>query len=120
MSPRLIIALAVVAATIGCSSNSSNTTAPSGNANTVTIPSGASALTTTAYSPNPVTVARGTAVTWVNNDNTAHTATSNDNATFNSGAIPPGGQFTMTFNTAGSFPYRCTLHPNMVGTVTVQ
>jgi plastocyanin len=26
----------------------------------------------------------------------------------------------MTFPSAGSFPYHCSLHPGMVGTVTVQ
>jgi plastocyanin len=26
----------------------------------------------------------------------------------------------MTFPSAGSFPYRCSIHPGMVGTVTVQ
>jgi plastocyanin len=26
----------------------------------------------------------------------------------------------MTFQSAGTFPYHCTIHPNMIGTVTVQ
>jgi plastocyanin len=26
----------------------------------------------------------------------------------------------MTFPSAGSFPYHCSIHPGMVGTVTVQ
>ncbi len=120
MSPRLLIALAALAAAIACSGNSSNATAPSPNGTTVTIPSGASNLTTTAYVPNPVTISHGSSVTWVNHDSTTHTATSNDGSTFSSGAILPGGQFTMTFPNAGSFQYKCTIHPNMVGTVTVQ
>ena len=36
------------------------------------------------------------------------------------GPIAPGGTFSRTFSSAGTFPYRCTLHPGMVGTVTVQ
>ena len=32
----------------------------------------------------------------------------------------PGAQFNFTFQSAGTFTYRCTIHPNMVATVTVQ
>jgi plastocyanin len=39
---------------------------------------------------------------------------------WNSGSIAPGGKFSMTFTVAGSFPYHCSIHPGMVGTVTVQ
>lgn len=76
-------------------------------------------MTTTAYAPNPITIAVGGTVTWMNNDNTAHTATATAGA-FDSGTIAPGASFSRTFTAAGSFPYRCTLHPGMVGTVTVQ
>ena len=99
----------------------SSTTSPSQTptfANPVTIPSNASTLTTTAYSPNPISVTAGATVTWVNNDTTTHTATATDNS-WNSGNIAPGGNFSRTFPTAGTFQYNCTIHPNMVGTVTV-
>ena len=76
----------------------------------VSIVSGSSNLTTTAYSPNPVTVSVGGTVTWMNNDNTAHTSTANGGA-FDSATIAPGASFSRTFPTAGSFPYHCTLHP---------
>src|SRR5262249_1195264 len=98
----------------------SSTTAPSSNTGTgtqVSIVSGASTLTTTAYSPNPVTVPVGTTIRWMNNDNVAHTSTAND---WDSGSIAPGASFSRTFMSAGSFAYKCTIHPNMVGTVTVQ
>jgi plastocyanin len=32
----------------------------------------------------------------------------------------PGATFTRTFPSAGTFQYHCTIHPGMVGTVTVQ
>jgi hypothetical protein len=90
----------------------------SGPTSTVGIPGGASLLTTTAYSPNPVTIAVGTTIIWTNNDNTAHTSTANNGAW--NGTVAPGGQFSFTFSSAGSFPYHCSLHPGMVGTVVVQ
>ncbi|HEY1248398.1 MAG TPA: plastocyanin/azurin family copper-binding protein, partial [Nitrososphaera sp.] len=33
--------------------------------------------------------------------------------------IAPGGKFSHTFTQAGGFPYYCSLHPNMIGTVIV-
>lgn len=56
---------------------------------------------------------------FVNNDNTTHTSAA-DGGAWNSGNIAPGASFSQTFQTAGSFTYHCAIHPNMVGTVTVQ
>jgi plastocyanin len=109
----------------GCGSSTSNSmsTAPSSPSPTggssVTIVSGAQTLTTTAFSPNPLTIAVGTTVTWMNQDNTSHTATANNGA-FDTGIVAPGGQASKQFTTAGSFAYHCSLHPNMVATITVQ
>jgi len=76
-------------------------------------------LTTTAYSPNPITVQAGATITWVNNDLISHTSTSNGGI-WSSDTIPPGGSFARTFQSAGTFQYHCAIHPNMVGTVVVQ
>jgi len=119
MRLRLAVVAGFIGLTIGCGSSSPST--PSGN-NTgtpVSIVANSSTLTTTAYSPNPVNISVGGSVTWTNNDNTTHTATGN-NGSFDSGSIAPGGKFTRTFPTAGTFDYKCTLHPGMVGTVTVR
>ena len=115
-----LILLITAAFALACSGSSSSPTTPSsGTGTNVSIISGSSNLTTTAYAPNPVSISVGGAVTWVNNDNTAHTATGS-NGSFDSGTIAPGGSFTRTFTAAGSFPYHCTLHPGMIGTVNVQ
>ncbi len=70
------------------------------------------------FSPNPVEVKVGETVTWINDDSVIHTATSTD-GTFDSGIMRNGQSFSYTFDTAGEYPYYCTLHPNMVGTVVV-
>ncbi len=85
----------------------------------IRIPLGATPLTTTAYVPNPVTVQIGATVTWINDDNVSHTSTSSVSV-WNSGDMPPGSRFSFTFQTAGVFNYLCLVHPNMVGTITVQ
>jgi plastocyanin len=86
---------------------------------TIHIPLGATPLTDTAYVPNPVTVQIGTMVTWINDDNVSHTSTSSVGL-WNSGDMPPGSQFSFTFQAAGAFNYLCLVHPNMIGTITVQ
>src|SRR5215204_813060 len=106
------------------------TGASGGNTTTssVSIVPGASTLTTDAYSPNPIQVSVGTTVTWTNNDSQPHTVTSGSNGQpdnkFNSSPnftplLNPGQTFSFTFTEAGEYPYFCTLHPNMVGTVSV-
>lgn len=124
LSRVLAIVTLVVAAVAGCGKASSPTNpspmpSPSPSGSTVSIVVGAATKTTGAYSPNPITVARGGSVMWVNNDATAHTSTS-DNNTWNSGTIAPGANFSHTFASSGTFTYHCMIHPGMVGTVTVQ
>ena len=83
-------------------------------------------LTDKAFSPNPVEVSIETAVIWTNQDAEAHTITSENNTAtardghlFNSPILSRGMQFNYTFDQAGNFPYYCSLHPNMVGVVSV-
>jgi len=70
------------------------------------------------YSPNPVEVKIGETITWVNDDSTVHTATSNDE-TFSSDVLFQGQEFSYTFEREGEYPYFCDIHPGMVGTVIV-
>jgi len=73
-----------------------------------------------AFSPASKTVAKGTVVKWVNDDGYAHTATSDDGSTFDSGNIAGGGSYSYTANTPGTFNYHCTIHGTaMSGTLIV-
>ena len=73
-----------------------------------------------AYAPPSVTVSVGDTVTWTNADPQTHTATADD-ASWDAGNIAGnGGTGAVVFTTAGSFPYHCTIHPTMTGTVVVQ
>lgn len=95
-----------------CYGAKTTTTNTSGTGNSVSI-SGM------AFSPTNLTVAQGTTVTWTNNDNTAHTVTG-DNGGPASGQLNNGQTYSFTFTTVGSFPYHCSNHPTMTGSVTVQ
>jgi plastocyanin len=92
---------------------------PGGSSVSVAISQGAQSRTTDAFGANPLTVSTGSTVVWMNSDNATHNATANG-GTFATGSITPGGQGSFTFTTAGTFPYHCTIHPNMVGTIVVQ
>jgi plastocyanin len=71
------------------------------------------------YDPNTVTVGVGTTVTWTNTGAVAHTVTSDDGASFDSGSLDPQATFSFTSDTPGTFIYHCTFHPWMTGTLTV-
>jgi aldose sugar dehydrogenase len=90
----------------------------------VSIVQGSSTLTDTAYQPNPVQISVGDTVTWTNDDIQPHTVTSSQNVQpdgrFESSMMAPQQTFEHTFTEGpGEYPYFCTLHPNMVGTVSV-
>jgi plastocyanin len=72
------------------------------------------------YSPNPAMMRVGQTVAWKNTDSTAHDATQ-DASRFATGTVNAGATSApMTMSTAGTFTYHCTIHPGMVGTITVQ
>ena len=73
-----------------------------------------------AFSPNSLTVKAGTNVTWINQDSTTHTVTSDDGAFQSSGNLNKGDNYTFTFTKAGTYPYHCSMHPSMTGKIIVQ
>jgi len=75
-------------------------------------------LANKAFSPRTVTIAAGGVVTWTNHDSMPHTVTSTSGA-FNSPILNSGGTFKQTFTKPGTYPYICTLHSGMGGTVIV-
>jgi plastocyanin len=70
------------------------------------------------YDPTSLSVSVGTTVTWTNNGSTTVTVTSADGL-FDYETLGPGGSFSYTFDTPGSFRYFCVPYPHMKGTITV-
>lgn len=68
------------------------------------------------FSPKRVSVSKGATVTWNWAGRAAH------NVTFRSthSKTQAKGSFKVRFNNKGTFAYRCTIHPGMVGTITVK
>ncbi len=117
MKARLAIFLggaALLGTGIGCGSTSPNGDC-SGSGAAATI----SATEAPIFSPAAATIAAGQSVCWQNTSSLVHTVTANDGSSFN-GSLGSAGTFTHTFAAAGAFPYHCTIHEGMVGTITVQ
>ncbi|MBI4883972.1 MAG: cupredoxin domain-containing protein [Actinobacteria bacterium] len=79
--------------------------------------SGSISIADFSFSPAETHVSVGESVTWTNNDNQQHTATSAGN--FDAGAIQPQQSASVTFDTAGTFVFICSFHPFMTGTIVV-
>ena len=70
---------------------------------------------------DPLTVAPGAAVTVTNMDTAAHTVTADEGSAFDAQVKGSGGTATFTAPTKpGSYPYHCTYHPGMHGTLVVK
>jgi plastocyanin len=70
------------------------------------------------FAPTSLTVKVGQTVTWTNDDSIDHNVTASD-GTFKSSNFGHGKTFSWKATKAGTFKYTCTIHPGMVGTLTV-
>ncbi|HEV2740668.1 MAG TPA: cupredoxin domain-containing protein [Candidatus Elarobacter sp.] len=71
-----------------------------------------------AFVPASLTVKAGDKVTFVNDDDDAHTATADD-ASWDSEGLNQGQKWTHAFMKPGKIAYHCTVHPMMHGTIIV-
>lgn len=71
-----------------------------------------------AFSPEPLTVAKGTVVKVVNEDDAAHTATAKDDS-FDTGDLAKGESKEITLSEAGELAYQCDIHDYMQGVIRV-
>jgi len=116
------VALTTVAAlAAGCGSESPTSPGQGagGTGSTVTIRgAGYDGGGSAGFTPGNLTVNRGTMVAWENTDTITHSVVS-ATGLFR-GDVGPGGAFEHRFEASGSFPYSCTIHPGMAGTITVR
>lgn len=71
-----------------------------------------------AFEPGDIQAETGQTIRWSNAGVLPHTVTAQDQS-FDSGILEKGAEFRMSFDTAGIYAYVCSLHPEMVGTITV-
>jgi plastocyanin len=71
------------------------------------------------FAPIAIKVKAGTKITWMNKDEEPHTVASDDGL-FRSGALDTDESFSFKFDKPGTYHYTCTIHPRMIGTITVE
>ena len=76
------------------------------------------------YIPSSLNILPNQVVLWNNKDSSAHTVTSGTpdvgiSGNFDSGVVAGGNNFAFKFENQGIFDYYCTLHPWMIGTISV-
>ena len=95
----------------------------------MTILAGASTQGNPAYAPDTITVKKGDAVGVINKDSVPHTITNGKDPSdpttgklFDTSIISPAAsaQFATTKLAAGNYPFHCSIHPYMTGTLKVQ
>jgi Icc protein len=70
------------------------------------------------FAPVMTAVAAGSTVTWTNRDDVPHNIVSTEQK-FKSPVLDTDEQFSHTFDTPGTYPYFCSIHPKMTGQVVV-
>jgi plastocyanin len=94
---------------------------------TIMILEGASTQGSPDYDPDAATASSDSLITWVNDDNIPHTATSGKGSSdsgelFDSGILTQGQKYSIPAADlgAGDHQYYCTVHPYMTSTITVE
>jgi len=114
----VVLGALVVLTTAGCSSGAASTpTTPAARAHAAA--TGTIAISNFMFIPAHLTVAPGASVTVVNRDDVTHTLTSTSGR-FDTKGVAPGASVTITApSTPGTYPYICSIHQYMSGTLTV-
>ena len=72
-----------------------------------------------AFVPAIDTISANDSVRWTNDGAVVHSSTSNTGV-WDSGTLNPGQSYTRQFTAVGSYPYFCSFHPFMQGTIVVK
>jgi plastocyanin len=119
MKTRLLIAAAASAVLLAGCGGGGAPAAPSqqhasdGGASTISI-------SNFKFSPATLTVDAAAQVAVRNDDSTAHTATADDGHSFDTGSVDPKASQTISVSKPGRYPYHCSIHPFMHGTLVVK
>lgn len=71
------------------------------------------------FVPKEATVKVGQKVVWTNNESVQHDVRALEGGSFQSELFGEGGTYEYTPKAAGTLEYDCSVHPGMVGTLTI-
>ena len=73
------------------------------------------------FEPEALTIAAGTAVTWVNQDEEPHNIVElGKPRLFRSQGLDGGEKYSFVFDKPGTYEYICSIHPHMHGMIVVK
>jgi plastocyanin len=118
---RLVVAALCAVGLVACGSSGSSSDSSAGSSSSSSdAGSTASTITIKDFSfTTPDSVSPGATVTVDNEDGTAHTVTSDEGDAFDDAASEGTSTFTAPTE-PGSYPFHCSIHPSMHGTLVVK
>lgn len=123
MKKLTLFAVAFVLVLGAACSSSSNTTTPSSSPTESESEGGIDEVAMTdslKFVPSAMTIKAGDTVEWMNDGTAPHTVTSDDaGGPLKSDNIDQGEKYSHKFDAAGTFKYHCSIHPQMMGTITI-
>lgn len=107
-------------AIVGATSTSAAPLSPPASASSVTVEGAEVRIRGFNFVPAEVKVRAGATITVMNEDSAPHTLTATEGDAFDTGTIEGGASSTFTApSKPGSYPFFCSIHPQMQGTLIV-
>jgi plastocyanin len=126
----LLLTAVVTVAVAGCGSDSSSSSSSTAADTAAAAPASTAANSATGtvtvemkniqFVPKDISVNVGQTLKWVDLDTVEHNVVADSGADFKSDVFGQDGSFEWTATKPGKVEYECTLHPGMVGTITVR
>jgi plastocyanin len=118
----LTMLVAILGLVLGCGGGAGSTAGAGGGSSSTAAPTAPETIVIKnfAFEPASLTVAPGAKITVINEDQAPHTVTANDKS-FDTGTIAGGKRAEVSApSKPGNYPYICSIHQYMVGTLTVK
>jgi Icc protein len=93
---------------------------PAGKATGAPAQRGTVSIANFAFTPKIIEIARGERVTWKNDDDVPHRIQSSDGKFDPSSVLDTKGSYDITLSQSGQYPYFCSIHPTMTGSIVVR
>ncbi len=122
---KLLISFLLIAFLVGCTQQAAQTGTDSNQGvGTPTAAKGDKAdysvdIANNAFSPAALEIDVGDKVKWTNKDANIHTVSFTDEKILDK-LLKGEDSAVVIFNEAGTFSYKCKIHPSMIGTITVK
>jgi plastocyanin len=117
-SAVILLLLCIVLSFSGCQNSDQTTKETKSETPVQTVRTNSIVMQDFSFIPEKMEIKAGDEVTWINKDSTPHAVILD--GIFDSGAIESGKSIKYKFEKTGEYKFKCTIHPTMVGVITVK